>query len=139
MSTNSPELQVTSSQTSYLIKYDLSLGGNDCIQLSTATDTSIVVDNSIIMGPYILSVTVGGFSFSDNAGESVSIGTRTENVDITHSSCVMSILQDNPYEYPDQRFSLGFTFSFQVLRLYSGSDIVIASNSLGAASLPSWV
>ena len=41
LSTNSKELRVSSAQTSYLIKYDLSLSGNTCIQLATTTENSL--------------------------------------------------------------------------------------------------
>ena len=139
MSTNSAELRVTSSQTSYLIKYDLSLGGNDCIQLSSVTDTTIATDSSATTSTYISSMTLGGINFSDSSGQSVSVGTRTEIVEITYSPCVLRKLTDQAYEYPDQSFPLGFTFSFQAVKLYSDSDIVITSNSLGAVSLPSWM
>ena len=68
LSTNSKEFRVSSSQTSYLIKYDLSLSGNTCITLGSTTENGLEAVASLTRGTYITSAVPGGISFSHSSG-----------------------------------------------------------------------
>ena len=59
LSTDSSEFRAFSSQTSFLSKYDLSLGGNDCVTLDATTDIAFASDTSYSTSTLVTSSSTG--------------------------------------------------------------------------------